>query len=128
MNALAIRFLSFLGLILCLSTSVYAQERAVSFDTSGTLMVFNLEHQNTLSVVLIDSGYAECRLFLLQDSSYIVELINANENNIVRKRTQMNKEAVDSIRLLISSRIAERNPSLALIPVKNWIAIFGHGN
>ncbi len=101
-------------LLFLFSFSLLAQEKQVALDKEGKLQSIDKTLEFKLKAFVEYPGFQEARLFQINESLYVLEVIYQPENVVLRAREELNTEQVDELRTKISSLVASRSPSLLL--------------
>lgn len=101
-------------LLFLFSFSLIAQEKQVALDKEGKLQSIDKTLEFKLKAFAEYPGFQEARLFQINESSYVLEVIYQPEDVMLRAREELNADQVDELRTKISLLVASRSPSLLL--------------
>lgn len=90
--------------------SLLAQERRVSFDTSGTVMTIDLELEKRLGLFPDIEGFQEAVLYLGIDSSYSLEIFHQLNGQTERIRRMMSAMEGRVFQRKVTDLIATQSP------------------
>ncbi len=93
---------------------LYSQERQIPIDSTNNIFIVDIELEKLLNLFPEINGFNEAKLFQKTDSSYILEIIYYERNNLMRKQLNYSQSQLNSLRKKIAFQLAHNNIKLNL--------------
>ncbi|MDP8205401.1 MAG: hypothetical protein P9L92_01955 [Candidatus Electryonea clarkiae] len=113
-----------LSMVLLLISSaqsvIFAQEKQVSVDKSGK--IFAIDHELEQKLRLFDEykGFTEARVFQVDDSSFVLEILLQQEESVFRERLPLSQKDLEQFRNKVNERLNQSLPELTLDQSGRW--------